>query len=189
MEDDNYNFDSLSTSQICRIIYSGWDFQQALSALTFLMDEFEYGQKYSKIELRKFRCFEVNAIISFCRPFEQARGRTTLSLKAINAKLTAAENKLKDYLMTLRRKLVAHSDEDEMHFRCKTHELNIRKSAFVLPELVFDESLLLKEHEVYNFEELLHKLIFYTSEFSLNLAQKKPDILNFYKKPKSNFNE
>lgn len=188
MKNINYSFDTIKPSQLHRIIYSGWDFQQALSALTFLMEEMDYDEKYTKIEFRRFKCFEVNAIISFCRPFEKSRGRTILSLKAIGAKLTEEEHAFKNYLMDIRRKLVAHSDEEEMNFLCKTHDLKVRGSEFVLPELVFDENLLLEEDEVYKFEELLHKVTSYIATFSFHLAQENPNALNFYKKSKTIFN-
>jgi len=175
----------MNQAQLNRIIYSGWDFQQALSALTFLLEEIDYEERYTKVEFRKFRCFEVNAIISFCRPFEAARGKTTLSLKAIGVHLTEDELALKRHLMHLRRKIVAHSDEEEMHFRCKTHDLKIRENSFVLPELVFDEFLLLEEAEVYKFEVLLHKLTHHIAKFNFELAQEKPEYLNFYKQPDS----
>jgi len=55
------------------IIYSAWDFQQALSALTFLLEECDFDEQYSRIQLRKFRCFETTTIVSFSRPFKVAR--------------------------------------------------------------------------------------------------------------------
>jgi hypothetical protein len=71
----------LSDAQLQRIIYSLWDFQQALSAITFLLEECDFGAKYHFVELRKFRCYETNIIVSFTRPFETSRGHTSLGLK------------------------------------------------------------------------------------------------------------
>lgn len=173
----------INDAQLKRIIFSGWDFQQALSALTFLAEEVDYGEKYTKVQLRKFRCYEVNAIISFCRPFEAARGKTTLSLKTIGIKLTEEEKTLKQHLLNLRRKIVAHSDEDEMYFRAKTHDMDIRGENFVLTELVFDESLHLTEDEAFYFQNLLHKLGGMITQFNIVLAQERPDLFNFYHKP------
>jgi hypothetical protein len=104
-----------------RIIYSGWDFQQALSALTFLIEECEYEKKYSRVDLRRFRCFETTLIVSFARPFKTGRGQKQLDLSAIGFEFTTEECKLKDKLIRLRDKIVSHSDEEEMVYR--THSL------------------------------------------------------------------
>jgi len=173
----------INDDQLKRIIFSGWDFQQALSALTFLEEEVDYDVKYTYVHLRKFRCYEVNAIISFCRPFEAARGKTTLSLKTIGIKLTEEERALKQHLLYLRRNIVAHSDEDEMHFRAKAHDMDIRGENFVLTEFVFDESLHLTENEAYEFQNLLHKLRNMIAQFSIVLAQERPDLFDFYHQP------
>lgn len=173
----------MNKSQLHRILYSGWDFQQALSALTFLLEEIDFEKKYSRIAFRKFRCYEVNAIISFCRPFEAARGKTTLSLKNIGFKPNKEEKELKNKLMFFRRKIVAHSDDEEMHFRYETHEMTGKK--IVVPLSVFDELLHLNEEELHQFEDLLHKLMHYINLFTFDLAQNDPELLNFYKTPNS----
>ncbi len=173
----------INEDQLKRIIFSGWDFQQALSSLTFLAEEIDYDEKYTKVQLRRFRCYEVNAIISFCRPFEAARGKTTLSSKTVGIKLTEEKKALKQHLLYLRRKIVAHSDEDEMHFRGKTHDMDIRGENYVLTELVFDESLHLTGDEAFEFQNLLHKLDGMITQFNIMLAQERPDLFNFYNQP------
>jgi hypothetical protein len=173
----------MNTAQLYRIIYSGWDFQQALSALTFLLEEIDYEKSYTKIEWRKFRCYEVNAIISFCRPFEASRGKTTLSLKAMGIRLENSEKNLKKRILELRRKIVAHSDEENMHFRCKTHDMDIKGTKVVLTEFVFDEFLHLSESEAYDFYDLLQKLNHLIARYNIELAQNYPNLFNFYKQP------
>ena len=106
----------LSDAQLLRLIYSAWDFQQALSAVTFLLEDCDYGSKYNAVSLRRLRCYETTAIISFCRPLEPSRGSTVLGFRVLGVRLTAQEEKLKKRVLQLRRKVVAHSDEEAMLF-------------------------------------------------------------------------
>jgi hypothetical protein len=94
-----YSMSKAINSITNRIIYSGWDFQQALSALTFLLEEYEYEKTYSRVDLRRFRCFETTLIVSFARPFKTGRGREKLDLAAIGFEFTEEECKLKDKLI------------------------------------------------------------------------------------------
>ena len=102
--------------QKIRMVGALGDFQLALSAATFLSDA-EEGAHYSIVELRRFRCFEHTAIISYARPFSQSKGSLPkLSLKQCAANLTTLEQELHDRVITLRNKLVAHSDLEMMNF-------------------------------------------------------------------------
>jgi hypothetical protein len=172
---------SISEAQLNRVLYSGWDFQQALSALTFLMEECVYEEKYSKVELRRFRCFESTAIISFARPFETSRGRTSLGLSSLGIRLSKEHQELKEKLMYLRRKIVAHSDEEEMHFRVSTFDMP--DSDINMAHFQYDEGLNLTEEEVWEFEALLHKLKYGINKWLFDLAQRQPELLNKYKIP------
>ena len=168
-----------------RIIYSAWDFQQALSALTFLFDECDFNAKYSHIQLRKFRCYETTAIISFSRPFKTGRGRKELSLEEIDCQLTEDENSLKDKLLRLRDKVIGHSDEEEMLYKSYSlkpfDDSNIR-----VPIAVFYELLYLTEAELDAFEALLRKLIRAIVDFKVKLAQSNPEMFEHYMQPSSN---
>jgi hypothetical protein len=84
----------ITEQQLTRAIYSLWDFQQALSALTFLLEDCEFDKKYDKITLRRFRCYEANLIISMARPFEITRGGTTIGLRALGIKLSDDEKNI-----------------------------------------------------------------------------------------------
>ena len=53
-----------------RLLYSLNDLQQALSASAFL-HELDEGEEYSKVDLRRFRCFETTLVIAYTRPFTQ----------------------------------------------------------------------------------------------------------------------
>lgn len=98
------------------------DFDLALSAADFLQ-EADVDKRYSNIELRRFRCYEQTAIISYSRPFVHARGSKipSLTLKMCGVSLSAQEHELHNAVLSLRNKLVAHSDYEMMNFDVKTH--------------------------------------------------------------------
>jgi hypothetical protein len=50
-----------------RLLYSLGDLQLALSASAFLA-ECEPDEKYSKVELRRFRCYETALVTAYNRP-------------------------------------------------------------------------------------------------------------------------
>ena len=171
----------LTERQLERTIYSLWDFQQALSALTFLLEDCDFDQHYTKVELRRFRCYETALIVSMARPFEKSRGGTTLSLRATGVIFDDAEKELIDKIMRLRRRIVAHSDEEEMHFRSSTFP--VLKGTYNFPYVQFDETLHLKEKELLQLETLLRKLKQRLAEFVCELAQEDSSALHKYKKP------
>jgi hypothetical protein len=173
---------NLTDSQLHRLIYSNWDFQQALSALTFLMDECDFQASYDRVELRKFRCYEASLIISFARPFETSRGQTTLGLKAIGVRLDPQENALKLAMLSLRRKVIAHSDEEFMHFRGSTLQV-FDDLSIKMPHIQYVESLHIQEEQCRPLEGLLRRLIRQISKAIFDLAQVAPDRLDLYRKP------
>lgn len=175
---------NLTDTQLTRIIQSCGDFQQALSALTFLMDECDYSAKYSRVELRKFQCYENAAIVAFARPFEVSRGRTALGLRAAGVRLDAAEERLKHCVIDLRRKVIAHSDEERMHFKISTTR-PMDDCLVALPVLMFQESLRLDPSEVVELQALIYKLIHGLSATIFAISQSQPERINFYKNPSS----
>ena len=165
-----------------RIIYSSWDFQQALSALTFLCEECEFEKQYSRVQLRRFRCFETTAIVSFSRPFKVGRGRKALDLESIGFEFTEDEQGLKDKVIRLRDKIVSHSDEDEMEYR--TYSFTVfDDSELRMPAAIFRESLYLNEDEYYAFEALLHRLMHAISKYKFEFAQSNPELFEQLKMP------
>jgi hypothetical protein len=84
-------------------------------------------------------------------------------------------------VMELRRKVFAHSDEEEMHYRADTFEVfdGIR-----VPHVQFDEGLHLEEADYHNLHRLLHRLIHGLSIFLFQLAQQAPGELSEYHMPK-----
>jgi hypothetical protein len=172
---------ALSDAQIDRLVYSLWDFQQALSALTFLIEDCDFDARYTKVELRRFRCYESSAIISFARPFEGSRGQTVVGLRAIGIELDGQENRLRGRLMKLRRKVIAHSDDDSMHYRALVHSLH--DGEFGLPQFIFQESLFLPQCDHRPLEHLLRRLTSGIYSALFEIAQTEPARLVKYKVP------
>lgn len=175
-------FPVLTESQLNRVIQSCGDFQQALSALTFLLDECSFSSEHSRAEIRKFRCYEDAAIVAFARPFEVSRGRIILGLRATGVQLSPSDQELKSKIIDLRRKVVAHSDDDSMHFKISTTG-PIGDSAVTMPILLFNESLRLDLAEVQELHALLRKLVHGLANLLFLIAQRQPERLNLYKLP------
>lgn len=173
-----------SKEQFHRIVYSIWDFHQALSALTFLIEDCDLEGRYSKVELRRFRCYETQAIISFCRPFVASRAGAQLSCKKVGVSLTPAEKKLKDQMVHLRNKIVAHSDSEEMHYKGVTIDLD-ECDAVRAPWFIFDEGLHLGESQRSDLESLLRKLMQGLYHFAFELYKSDPERFEVYKLPVS----
>lgn len=173
---------NLTDSQLHRLIYSKWDFQQALSALTFLMEECDFQAQYTSVEFRKFRCYEANLVISFARPFEPSRGQTILGLRNIGVQLDPKEIALKEVMLNLHRKVIAHSDEALMHYRGSTHR-PLKDSPIALTLFQYVESLYIEEAHCRPLEALLRKLRSSIDKALFDLAQVAPDRLNFYRHP------
>lgn len=175
---------SLTDSQLLRLIYSRWDFQQALSALTFLIEDCDFSARYEVVRLRRFRCFETSAIIAFCRPFEPGRGQTVVGLRAIGLRLTKDEDYLRKKLLTLRRQVIAHSDEEEMHFIGEVVQ-PLDDVPIHVPNFEFVEGLHLSEEEAHELEHLLRKLLHRISDVLMDLASHSPERLAQYRIPQS----
>ncbi len=173
----------LTEHQLERAIYSIWDFQQALSALTFLLEDCDFDRKYDKVSLRRFRCYESTLIISICRPFEATRSGTTIGLRALDIKLTNHEKALVKKVKDLRGSIIAHSAEEEMHFRVSTFP--VLDGDFNVPHFQFNEGLHLVKSELLELEFFLRKLKEELAKYFLKVAQEKPELLAKYREPKS----
>lgn len=178
----NYRNPNLTDAQLTRVIQACGDFQQALSALTFLSEECDYAATYPIAEIRKFQCYENAAIVAFARPFEVSRGRSALGLRAVGVRLSPDEEKIKSKVIDLRRKVVAHSDDERMHFKISTMQ-PFADSPASIPVLIFQESLRLGPVNVEELRALLQKLVRGLAETLFALAQNQPERLNFYKMP------
>jgi hypothetical protein len=172
----------ITEQQLTRAIYSLWDFQQALSALTFLLEDCEFEEKYDKVTLRRFRCYESNLIISMARPFETTRGGTTIGLRALGIQVLDSEKALVERVLDLRRKIIAHSAEEEMHFRVSVFPVD---GEMKFPHFQFNERLHLEDRELLELETFLRKLMSGMANFFFKVAQENPEMLDKYKQPES----
>lgn len=176
--------DEPTDEQFHRIVYSIWDLQQALSALTFLADECDPAESYSRVELRRFRCYESQAIISFARPFGATRSGVQLSVKKVGVSLSARERRLMDQILHLRNKIIAHSDSEEMHYKSELLDLGGSESMSA-PWFTFDEGLLLSETQREDLESLLRRLLQGVMSYVFRLCKSNPERFQRYKLPVS----
>jgi hypothetical protein len=152
----------LTENQIIKLIQSINDFSVANSALIFL-SEVEGDKTYSKGDLRRFRCFETTAIISYARPFSESRGIVPkLTLNLLGIKLDQQNLTLHNNLIALRNKTFAHSDSDMMRFISKPHRIEMDNGFYyTILETVFDEGLNFSDlFERIRFDELVSTMLF-----------------------------
>ncbi|MDK4724937.1 hypothetical protein [Rhizobium phaseoli] len=74
METDKPTITNDERDLLTRLLIAHADLQMALSAIAFLAEEFDSEAKYSKIELRRFKCFETTFIVSYGRAFTKSKG-------------------------------------------------------------------------------------------------------------------
>ncbi len=125
-----------------RLLYSLKDIQLALSSAAFLA-ECEPDIAISKVELRRFKCYETTAIIAYARPFSEASdGFPKLSMKMIGVRLDVEEQKLHDQLIGLRNQVIAHSDPKKMRMAVRVTDLDIGNGeSWPYINATFDEGL------------------------------------------------
>jgi hypothetical protein len=131
-----------------RLIIAHADLQMALSAIAFLADEVDKDATYSKVELRRFKCFETTFVVSYSRAFTQNHGSRygQLSLKRIGVKLDATEKSLHDLIIELRNRIYAHSDEDFAHARVDFGKFETPNGTITVPHLQFEHGLEFAEY-------------------------------------------
>ena len=125
-----------------RLLYSLNDLQQALSACEFLY-ECDEDASYSKVELRRFRCFETTLVVSYARPFTQSRGGTLpLTMKMVGLKLSGENRALHARLVDMRNTIMAHSDEEMMRMTTQLFDVSEEgEPPLHLIQTVFDEGI------------------------------------------------
>lgn len=174
--------------QRLRMLYSLGDFQLALSAAAFLA-ECEGDAKYSKVELRRFRCYETTMIMAYTRPFSESRGAIPqLSLKMTRAKLSDDQRKLHKRMILLRNKVIAHSDSEMMRMVSKAKRMHFGEDfTFVNLQAVFDEGLTFLGLDLINLSDLISTVHDATYGRLLSECQEQPtdfdlrrDYLNHY---------
>ena len=166
-----------------RLLYSLGDFQLALSACEFLY-ECDPEERYSRVQFRRFRCFETTLIIAYSRPFSQSDGGfPPLTLKMANAHLTEQQTKLHRRLLRMRNKIIAHSDRELMRMTTQTFDVPFREDEengkkFVFIQSVFDEGITLMGDVLIDTNELLRTLYHSTYKTLSDEAQRNPHLFN-----------
>jgi hypothetical protein len=124
------------------MLYSLKDIQLALSAADFLQS-CDPDEKISKVELRRFKCYETTAIVSYARPFSESRGVVPkLSLKMIGLRLDAQHLALHNRILDLCNRVIAHSDAQMMRMVVGIYHLDIgRGETMPVFNPAFDEGL------------------------------------------------
>jgi hypothetical protein len=143
-----------------RLLYSLSDLQQALSACEFLY-EYDETQTYSKIEFRRFRCYETTLVIAYGRPFSQSRGEVPpLTMKMVKLKLSKERQELHDRLVEMRNKITAHSDSEMMRMTTTPFDIPMRdgEPPIYFIQTVFDEGITLRGNLLIETNELLHEV-------------------------------
>ena len=87
-----------------------------------------------------------------------------------------------DRVLGLRNKIVAHSDEDLMHFRVDLIEVEHREKQW-FPHLQGYEPFLMSEEEHWKFDELIRGLIQAIATRVFEIAQESPERVEKYKRP------
>lgn len=127
------------TDDDIRIIQAMADFQMALSAVAFLC-ELDENEPLSRVERRRYRCFEDAAIIAYWRPFSNSKGLPSLSLSKLQIKPTVAQLDLHNRIKLHRDKVIAHTDVDRMRLAFSTSKLSVDRD-IMLPRFDFDDGL------------------------------------------------
>jgi hypothetical protein len=143
-----------------RLLYSLNDLQQALSACDFLY-ECEESNTYSRIQLRRFRCYETTLVVAYTRPFTPSRGAAApLTMKMVGLKLSNHRQALHDRLMDMRNKIMAHSDSEMMRMTTQPFDVSMQdgERPMYLVQTVFDEGVTLLAALLIETNELLREV-------------------------------
>ncbi|TAY52941.1 hypothetical protein [Rhizobium leguminosarum] len=178
METDKPTITNDERDLLKRLLIAHADLQMALSAITFLGEELDPEAKYSKIELRRFKCFETTFIVSYARAFTKSKGsrHDQVSLWGIGVKLSAKERALHELIINLRQKAYAHSDESFAHVRMDVMHMDIPGGTFAVPHLQFDHGLEFAElFKRLAAMDLTHKIMDGLTTTVRRLAEKLPE--------------
>jgi hypothetical protein len=149
-------------NKLTRLMISVRDFQEALSAATFLLADVDQSAEYRLAEMRRFRCYETAMVIAYARPFSIAKGEVgPLKSKDIGYSMTVAETSLHRKLIKHRNTVYGHSDAEfvEMHIMVLHLPLDHKPTGFdwLMPR--FEERMRFSLTEIDAIHEMLTKLI------------------------------
>jgi len=149
-------------NKLKRLMISVRDFQEALSAATFLLEEVDQSEKYPLAEIRRFRCYETAMVIAYARPFSMARGEVgPLQPKDTGLSMNAAEKSLHTKLITHRNTVYGHSDAEFVEIHVTRFHLPLDHDPAGFDCLIprFEERMRFSLTEIHTIHEMLHKLV------------------------------
>jgi hypothetical protein len=164
-----------------RMMYSRYDLQLALSAITFL-SECEWERPISTVDLRRYKCFETTAIVAYTRPFVESRGgHYPLNFKMINFLPSAPQLAFHDEIINLRNKVIAHSDFDMMRMVSEHYTIPMPHQGkdFVFFQSVFDEGITLNGKKCDAVENLIRYVFDALVRHLYSEAQNNPGKFSF----------
>jgi hypothetical protein len=142
-----------------RMVLASRDFQESLSAVTFILEEMDPKEEetYTLADLRRLRCYETTAIVAYARAFNSQRAGKLdpFSFEDIDLNLDRDEQDFHDKLIGYRDAIYAHSDADVANYSASIGEFEIRKGKvirFMRP--VHFEGTRLRWNEYMLFEKL-----------------------------------
>jgi hypothetical protein len=174
-------FSNITDRQLRRSLASLADLNQAAAAISLLQSEVNWDRKYKNEELRRFRCYETTAIVAFSRPFATGRSGVSLSLRSLGVSLTEPQKALKKKVQLLRDKIVAHTDDDWMHFKISLHEF----AGFdqPLPYYQAEEGIRLSETELRDFDRLVYEILEGIRRLMFDMSRECPERVEGYIRP------
>jgi len=109
----------------------------SLSALDFFL-EVDEEEKYNRIDLRRFRCYQDMAVIAYWRPFSRSPGIPPLDFQFLEIVPSERQLEIHAILKKYRDKVVAHSDVELM--RIALHSIEVGEG-IKIPHVIWDEGL------------------------------------------------
>lgn len=163
--------------QRMRMLYSLRDLEIALSAADFLTEADE-DENYSHVELRRFKCYETTAVVSYSRPFSESKnGFPKLSLKMCDVSLSEHERGLHEKILATRNTIMAHSDAEFMHFNAMVGDVSKNQDGTLnVVHVIFGEGLIFYKYlEQQALIDLIRKVSFGLYRKIHGQAQLLPD--------------
>jgi hypothetical protein len=172
--------DKAERAAFIRMMYSLTDLQLASSAIAFL-SECEWDEPISRVELRRYKCYETTALIAYTRPFAAGRGGFHLTFRMFNFSPSKPQLATHHEAMKLRNKLIAHSDFDVMRMVSQHFKIPMREGQedFVAFQAVFDEGINFHQERCWEFGELISHVQHALFKHLMFDAQKYPSKFDF----------
>jgi hypothetical protein len=150
----------IAWNKLNRILLSSRDFQQALSAATFLYEDM--NEASGLVATRRLRCYETNMVVAYARPFSMAHGPIAkLKMSDLEVELTEHHQALHSRLIERRNRLYAHSDAEVVPMSVSVMNTIFGGDKpdfqFVMPH--FDETCSFTDFEVRRVQELCGLLL------------------------------